>query len=271
MRALAALRSLPLACALAAAEIASPRATADEAALAMAGARLYIDTETPEYRRFVIDGRPGADYIQRILERLDPRERRGVIVHLQGCPYGPSRMAAHSQARFMASLGYVVLVADPLPGETAPDRCRAAEGGDGATSLHGARRQQLDRLIGLAVALPWADSQRVFASGFGEGGDAVLDHRHPAVRGRIAIAPRCRFGIDRQPVPTLLIASRQDRWYAAIEDAGARLRCARAAAWPYADLFEAEGSLHDALVYGESRVVLSHFLVRAGYQHAAPP
>jgi dienelactone hydrolase len=205
--------------------------------------------------------------MRRILDRLDPRDPRGLIAHLQGCPYGPSRMAIHSQARFMASLGYVVVVAEPLAEETSLETCPAGPS-DEEAALHQARLRQLDRLVSLAVSLPWVDPRRIFASGFGEGGDAVLAFGHPALRGRVAIAPRCRFGIDRWPVPTLLISTRDDRWYETVQDEAARLRCMREAAYPHADRLEVDGSLHDALVYTEARVALSHFLVRAGYRPA---
>jgi dienelactone hydrolase len=176
-------------------------------------------------------------------------------------------MAVHSQARFMASLGYVVLVAPPLPGEASAEGCRAA----GAGGLHSARVKQLDRLVEVVLPLPWIDRRRLFVSGFGEGADAVLDYSHPALRGRVALAPRCRRGVGREAVPTLIMIARHDRWYAAVDGAEAQRRCAAAATDPYTDFFEADGGLHDVLVYTESRVALSYFLVRAAYRPAPPP
>jgi dienelactone hydrolase len=256
-------RSLPVLCALAAGLGAAPLPAQSDSP--WEGVRLYVDTETPEYWPFVMDGPPEAAYIRRIIDRFGPRERRGVILHVPGCPYPTSRMAIHSQARFMASLGYVVLVSGPLPQEPSPQDCRTIPL-ELETQLQAARLRRLDELIELALSLPWVDRQRIFVSGFGEGGDAVLGYRHPAIRGRIAIAPRCRSGIEREPIPTLLITTRTDRWYQAIGDAQAPSRCAQTAAYRYAELFEVDGSLHDALTYDEARVALSHFLVRAGYR-----
>lgn len=259
--------AIPLVCALAAAGTGAADAAGGDAHPALTGSRLYIETETPEYRRFVMDGPLDADYMRRILARLGPRETRGLIVHLGGCPYAPSRMAVHSQARFMASLGYAVLVAPPLPGEASGGNCRAA----GAGELHSARIKQLDRLVEAALQLPWGDRRRLFVSGFGEGADAVLDYVHPALRGRVALAPGCGKGSAHRTLPTLILIARHDLRYAAVDGAEAQHHCAAAAADPYVEIFEADGGLHDVLIYTESRVALSHFLVRAAYRPAPPP
>src|SRR5690606_27931540 len=90
------------------------------------GAVLFVRLESSEYRFFVLDGPIHAPYMRRAVARLDPRTLRGVIVHLHDCSYRPRDMDVRTQARFMASLGYAVVVPDSFRRLYRPATCDAA-------------------------------------------------------------------------------------------------------------------------------------------------
>ncbi len=235
------------------------------------GAILFIPTEDVDYRRMVLDGYVNAPYMRRAMEKLDPRVLRGVIVHLHGCSYRGHDLDVHSQARFMASLGYAVVVPDSFRRLHRPATCDPAL----RISLPGARHLDVQRMrqeeLGYAIdrllAYPWAKADRLYVSGYSEGGDAVVAFSDPRVRGRIAIGSSCWLGAAADPAaPILVITARDDLWYAADTWPQARGLCRRQIGGdPSVEVLEPDGGLHNALIYWESQIALWNFLVRVAY------
>lgn len=235
------------------------------------GAMLFVRVEDPDLRFFVLDGPLGAPYMQRAIDRLDGRWVRGVIVHLHGCSYRRHDLDVRSQARFMASLGYVVVVPDSFRRLHRPATCDPARrlGIPGAPYLDVQRMRQaeLSYAIDRILAYSWAHADRIYASGFSEGGDAVVAFSDPRVRGRIAIGSSCWLDPVPDPLaPTLVITARDDLWYSADTWPEARGLCRRRLGGdPSVEVLEPDGGLHNALIYLESQVALWNFLVRVAY------
>ncbi len=250
---------------------AASAASHEDAAPTWEGAEVFVMIETPEFRRVVIGGLLRADYMQRILAALDPAARLGVIVHLHGCTFGHRDLAVRRQARFMASLGYVVFMPDSFRRSGRSPTCdpeRRLRLEDAPhRAVHRMRLEELDYAIEQVLAFPWLRADRVFVAGYDEGGDAVLAYTHAAIRGRIAIAPSCGLGVDlSRPLPTLIVTARDDPWYHRDDRPEARDLCRRkAGAALYVELAEQDGGLHDALIYGEAQIALWNFLVRASF------
>lgn len=250
--------------------VAAPAPASDDVAATWNGADAYVRIENREYRFVVVSGPMQAPFMQRILDRLGDGDRRGVIVHLHDCAYRPGEPDVRQQARFMASLGYVVIVPNSFRRAGRPATCdwRRWKRLVGAPlgAVHRMRRDELAHAIERVRTLAWARRGRLIVSGYGEGAEAVMDYSHPAVDARIAIAATCRFSVDlSRPVPTLILTSRRDRWFreSRLET---RADCRRETAGdPYVELFAPDGSLHNALIYRESEVVLWGFLARVGY------
>ncbi len=235
------------------------------------GASIFVRIEDPDYRLIVLDGRISAPYMQRAMARLDARSLRGVIVHLHGCTFRSRDMDVRSQARFMASLGYVVVVPDSFRRLHRPATCDPSRfvGLPGAPYLdvHRMRQEELSYAIDRVLAFSWARPDRLYVSGFSEGGDAVVDFADPRVRGRIAIGSSCWLGATADPTaPTLVITARDDLWYSADTWPEARGLCRRQLAGdPTVEVLEPDGTLHNALIYWESQIALWNFLVRSAY------
>ena len=250
---------------------AAAAASHEDAARTWEGAEVFVTIETPEYRRVVIGGLLRAEYMQRILAGLDPAAPLGVIVHLHGCTFGHRDLAVRRQARFMASLGYVVFLPDSFRRAERSPTCDPERRLRLADAPHRAVRQmrmeELDYAIEQVLAFPWVRADRIFVAGYDEGGDAVLGYTHDAIRGRIAIAASCRFGVDlSRPLPTPIVTARDDPWYNRDDRPEARDMCRRkAGAALYVELAEQDGGLHDALIYGEAQIALWNFLVRASF------
>lgn len=231
----------------------------------------YVRIEDPDYRFVVISGPMRAPFMQRILDRLAAGDRRPAIVHLHGCSYRPGDPDVRVQARYMASLGYVVVVPNSFRREGRPATCdprRFALRPEAPIGVvHRMRLEELAYAVERVRRLPWVRPGPILISGYSEGAEAVMDFSHAAVGARIAIAPSCRFGIDlSRPVPTLILVSRGDRWYRAARDPAGRRHCGRyAGADPYVEFYEPEGSMHNTLIYRDSQFALWDFLARVGY------
>ncbi|WP_119459888.1 dienelactone hydrolase family protein [Rhodospirillaceae bacterium SYSU D60014] len=239
------------------------------------GASAFVRIEDEDYRWVVIGGLARAAYMGRILKSLTAAEPRGVIIHLHDCGDPGRQLDLRSQARFMASLGYVVFVPDSQRRKNRPITCdleRRLRFADAPVrAVQEMREQELEYALARVLAFPWVDPEQIFISGYGEGGDAVLDYApdttRPAIRGRIAIGATCRLGVSlRDTTPTLILISRNDRWHrhSGWPTAGGLCRH-RSGGSRYVEIFEPDGTLHDALIYGESRVALWNFLVRASF------
>ncbi|MGE0702001.1 MAG: hypothetical protein AB7O57_23085, partial [Hyphomicrobiaceae bacterium] len=195
----------------------------------------------------------------------------GVIVHLHGCTFRGRDLDVRSQARVMASLGYVVVVPNSFRRLYRPATCDPSRfiGLPGAPYLdvHRMRQEELHYAIGRVLAYPWARADGLYVSGHGEGGDAVVDFDDPRVRGRIAIGSSCWLGATRDPTAlTLVITARNDLWYSADTWPQAQGLCRRRLAGdPMAEVLEPDGTLHNALIYWESQIALWNFLVRSAY------
>lgn len=235
------------------------------------GATLFLQVEDVDYRLVVLDGPVHAPYVRRAMQHLDARALRGVIVHLHGCSYRHRDLDVRSQARFMASLGYVVVVPDSFrrlhrPATCDPElrrwlpRARYLE-------VQRMRREELVHAIDRILAFPWARPDRLYVSGYSEGGEAVMAFVDPRVRGRIAIGTSCWLGADTgTAAPILVITARNDLWYSAETWPQAQGLCRRRLGGdPQVELLEPDGALHNALVYLESQVALWNFLVRVTY------
>lgn len=236
------------------------------------GATLFVRVEDQDYRLVVLDGAITAPYMRRALQRLDPRTLRGVIVHLHGCAYRHQRdLDVRSQARFMASLGYAVVVPDSFrrlhrPATCDPDR-RIGLPGAPYLDVQRMRQEELSYAIDRLLAFPWVRPDRVYAAGFSEGGDAIVALSDPRVKGRIAIGSSCWLGTDADPAaPILVITARNDLWYSADTWPEARGLCRqRLGGEPSVQVLEPDGGLHNALIYWESQIALWNFLVRVAY------
>jgi dienelactone hydrolase len=235
------------------------------------GAMLFVRVEDPDLRFVVLDGSVNAPYLRRALERLDPRTLRGVIVHLHGCSYHRRDMDVRSQARFMASLGYAVLVPDSFRRRYRPATCdpekRLGLPRAPYLDLQRMRQEELAYAIDRILAYPWARPDRLYVSGYSEGGDAVIAFSDPRVRGRIAIGSSCWLGAKTEAAaPVLVITARNDLWYSADTWPQAQGLCRRRlGSEPSVMVLEPDGALHNALIYWESQIALWNFLVRVAY------
>lgn len=235
------------------------------------GGLLFLPVEDPDYRLVVLDGRIHAPYMRRARERTDPRTLRGIIIHLHGCSYGRGDMAVRGQARFMASLGYAVIVPNSFRRLDRPQTCdperRIGLPRARYLDVHRMRQEELAYAIGRVLAMPEWRPHALYVSGYSEGGDAVVAFEHPHVRGRIAIGSSCWLGSKPDDdAPILVITSTDDVWYADATWPEARGLCRRTLAGePSVQVLEPRGAMHDALIYAEARTALWNFLVRLAY------
>lgn len=235
------------------------------------GATLFIPVEDFDYRPMVLDGFVDAPYMRRAMAQLDARTLRGVIVHLHGCSYRGHDLDVHSQARFMASLGYAVVVPNSFRRLYRPATCdpelRIGLPGAPYLDVQRMRQEELSYAIDRLLAYPWARPDRLYVSGFSEGGDAVVAFSDPRVRGRIAIGSSCWLDAAVDPAaPTLIITARDDLWYGADTWPEARGLCRRQLGGdPSVEVLEPDGGMHNALIYWESQIALWNFLVRVAY------
>jgi dienelactone hydrolase len=236
------------------------------------GATLFIPIEDHDYRLIVLDGWVHAPYMRRAMQRLDRRVLRGVIVHLHGCSYRQQRdLDVRSQARFMASLGYAVVVPDSFrrlhrPATCDPER-RIGLPRAPYLDVQRMRQEELALAIDRILAFPWARADRLYVSGYSEGGDAVVAFSDARVRGRIAIGSSCWLRASADPAaPTLVITARNDLWYSADTWPEAKGLCRRRLGHdPSVEVLEPDGALHNALIYWQSQIALWNFLVRVSY------
>lgn len=235
------------------------------------GASLFLPVDDPDYRIVVLDGPIHAPYMRRARERTDPRTLRGIIIHLHGCSYSRRDMTVRGQARFMASLGYAVIVPNSFRRLYRPQTCdperRMGLPRARYLEVHRMRQEELAYAIARARAIPGWQSHAVYASGYSEGADAVVAFEHPQLRGRIAIGASCWLGgKPDDDAPILVITSTDDVWYGETTWPAARGLCRRTLAGePSVELLEPRGAMHDALIYGEARTALWNFLVRIAY------
>jgi dienelactone hydrolase len=232
-------------------------------------AEAFVLYRTPDYREVVIDGPLEARFIRRILEAIDPVELRGVILHLHGCAFSSGELNVRSQARAMAALGFVVLLPNSLArGDRLPScdpETRAALENASREAIHRLRQEEIAFALARLRALDWVPADRILLAGFGEGADAVLDFAAGAVRGRIALAPPCRFDIEeRSGTPTLIIRTRRGEGESEADGAATAARCRAAIAHrPDVEYVEVDGAIANPLIYEAARVALWNFLVRA--------
>jgi dienelactone hydrolase len=235
-----------------------------------AQAQVFLRYEDDELNLRVISGPLNQPYIQRLLA-LHVSDPQPVIIHLHGCGRTDDLSDIRTQGRAMAELGYVVIAPDSFARESRPNGCDfRSQTRDFTAPLAQIQQWRIEELayaLSQVLEAPWADKLHIFAGGFDEGGDAVLAFTDPALAGRFAISPPCRF----QPhlagkLPTLIITSGHDIWFNADHEPEAQGRCRqKLRGEPNVSLFESDGVLHDALIYEESRITLWNFLVRASF------
>jgi hypothetical protein len=232
------------------------------AAQAWAGADAYVRVENEELRRVIVSGPMAAPYMAKILDRLLRDPPQGVVLHFHGCGYRPGEPDIGAQARFFASLGYVVLLPNSFKRDARPATCnprtRATLKDADLEAAHRLRLEEIAFAVNQVSALPWARGRRLILAGYGEGADAVLAFAHKAVKARIAIDARCRHGIDLDPpAPTFVLTSRFNP-----PDAEPN-RCREAASGdPFVEFYEPDGSLSNALLYRDAQTALGRFLAR---------
>jgi dienelactone hydrolase len=237
------------------------------------GALLFLQVEDPDYRLVVLDGPVHAPFMRRAMERADPRTLRGVIIHLHGCSYDHHDMDVRSQARFMASLGYAVIVPNSFRRLNRPPTCdpvrRMGLPRAPYLDVQRMRQEELSYAIVRVLELHWGRPDRIYVSGYSEGGDAVVDFSDPRVRGRIAIGSSCWLGTKtKRGPPMLIITAANDLWYSDDTWPQARGLCRRRLSGvPSVQVLEPDGALHNALIYWESQTALWNFLVRSAYAY----
>lgn len=235
------------------------------------GALLFLQVEDPDYRLVVLDGPLHSAYMRLARERTDPRVLRGVIIHLHGCSYHRRDMDVRNQARFMASLGYAVIVPDSFRRLDRPPTCdperRIGLPRAPYLAVQRMRQEELAFAIERVLELRWARPGSIYVSGYNEGGDAVVAFLDPRVRGRIAIGSSCWLGSKPDiRLPTLIITAADDLWYSEGTWPEARGLCRRQLAGePSVQVLEPGGAMHNALIYSESQTALWNFLVRIAY------
>ncbi len=256
------LRSLSVVIALCLAPAAIAGDAAGKAARSWAGADAYVRVENEELRRVIVSGPMAAPYMATILDRLSRDPPRGVVLLFHGCFYRPGEPDMGAQARFLAGLGYAVLLPNSFKREgrmaTCDPRTRVALKDADLEAAHGLRLEEIAFAVDRVRALPWARGRRLILAGYGEGADAVLAFAHKAVSARVAIDARCRHGLDLDPpAPTFILTSSR------VPTVAEPNRCREAAAGdPFVELHEPEGSLSNALLYRDAQTALSRFLAR---------
>lgn len=234
-------------------------------------AQIYVRYETEELTYGVIGGPMKAGYIRKLLDRYAESEPQPVIIHLHGCGRSDGLSDIQSEGRAMAELGFIVVAPDSFARPNRPESCDARRAERFPNAPHALineyRLEELRYALAQVLAAPWADSNRIFVSGFDDGADAVLGFRDPAVLGRIAIGASCRFTPVLDPkLPTLVIVARNDLWFSETREPELAGECRRKlGGQTNVTILEPEGVLHDALIYNEAKIALWNFLVRASF------
>jgi dienelactone hydrolase len=246
------------------------QASDPDLAATWAQAQVFLRYEDDDLNLRVISGPLNQPYMRRLLARYatDPQP---VIIHLHGCGRSDDLSDIRNQGRAMAELGYIVIAPDSFARRGRPNSCdirsQMRDFSAPLAEIQQWRIAELRYALAQVLEAPWADKLRIFAGGFDEGGDAVLAFADPALAGRFAIGAPCRFPpLQADKLPTLIIVSSHDLWFDRDHEPEARNRCRQKfRGGGNVSLFEPDGVLHDALVYGETRVTLWNFLVRASF------
>ncbi|HWA41656.1 MAG TPA: dienelactone hydrolase family protein [Hypericibacter adhaerens] len=233
-------------------------------------AQVYLRYEDSDLNLRVISGAMDQPYIRHYLA-LHAADPLPVVIHLHGCARSDDLADIRNQGSTLAEFGYIVIAPDSFARHDRPSGCDAkAQMRDFDAPLAQIQQWRMEELayaLRQVLEAPWADKAHIFAGGFDEGGDAVLAFADPALSGRFAIGAPCRFAPQRaDKIPTLVIMSKRDLWFDSNHETDARDRCRqKLRGSTNVGLFEADGVLHDALIYEESRISLWNFLVRASF------
>lgn len=248
----------------------SVAAEVDPVRLTWEQAQIFIQYEDPDLNFSILDDSADRPYIreQLTLRAIAPGP---VAIVMHSCAERQGLYDIRDLARALAEMGFLVVAPNSF---ARPDR---VEGCDWRRQMRDPEisREMLQqmRLEELRYALarvreaPWALREQIFIAGFDEGADAVLGFTDPAIAGRIAVGAPCYSAVARDPaLPTLVIETEADRWFAEGREPEALGRCrAKLSGAGEVEYVLLDGALHDPMIYEPARVALWNFLVRVNF------